>query len=436
MDTESLLDEHCPEAHQAPITGAAVDPQSGASITSDEWGTIAITRPGEDHPGLIFQPGDAIYGAVAVAPGGSLVAIGDEQGSVMVFKTWDGACVFEDLREGPSGKSRAMRAMNFNHQGTILATLSIDGIIRVFDIQRWERVANYQGYGGESIQFDEHGERLLVIDTLGQPKLIDMLSQEMIDLEMVAGGVRSATFTPDFRHVVAMGQGGITLIELPDGRIINSFTARQSSGMLNIVVSPNGEELGAVTGRSVHIFSLPELQPVRSEKHGAPEPTTAVLWDYRGVAVGGTDGMLHRPGAKPSLDPIVCVSGFGEHRVSIHGEKAAMWHKNRRKRPFSAKCNFIEVRVDRDGRLLAGLPDDGSGVKIFQAHTGRFLFDAGPETADTPKMEVGGHVFACMLANGGLRWFDIKNNKTLELPWVQGFSLSGGGTWIGAITPK
>ena len=149
---------------------------------------------------MIFQPGVEIYGAVAVSPGGSLVAAGDENGSIFVYKTWDGSCVFEDVRDGEAGAARAMRAVAFNPQGTVVATLSVDGIVRVFDIQRWERVANYQGYSGESIAFDEEGDRLLVIDTLAQPKLIDMLSQEIIDLEMVAGGVRVARFTPDFRH--------------------------------------------------------------------------------------------------------------------------------------------------------------------------------------------------------------------------------------------
>jgi WD40 repeat protein len=436
MENGSIVDQHCPEAHTAPITGAAYDSASGASITSDENGTIAITRGGEEHPNLIFAPGDVIYGAVAVAPGGSLVACGDESGSVYVFNTWDGTCVFEDVREGPQGQARAMRALAFNHQGTTLAALSIDGIIRVFDIQRWERIANYQGYGGESIQFDDVGERLLVIDTLGQPKLIDMMSAEMMDLEMVPGGVRKCVFTPDASHVVCMGQGGITLIELPDGRIVNSFTARGSSGMLNIVMSPDGDTLGAVTGRSVHVFTLPDLGPDSSDKHGAPEATTAAIWDWRGIAVGGTDGMMHRPGEKPSLSPIVACGGFGYHRVASHGDRVAVWHKNRRKRPFKAQKTFVEMRVDRGGKLLAGLPDDGTGVKVFQAHTGRHLFDAGEDTADTTKMEVGGHVFACMLPKGGMRWYDIKHNNVLELPWVQQFALSGGGTWIAAITPK
>jgi hypothetical protein len=41
-----------------------------------------------------------------------------------------------------------------------------------------------------------------------------------------------------------------------------------------------------------------------------------------------------------------------------------------------------------------------------------------------------------MLAGGGLWVYDLGKNTGYRLPWVQTFSLSGGGTWIGAITPK
>lgn len=432
----SLVDRYCASPHGAPLTAAAFDAQSGGSVTADEWGTVAITKPGDPWPGILFDMGSPVNGAVAICKGGALVAVGDDQGTLAVYKTWDGSCVFEDSKEGVAGQQRAMRAVAFNPQATIVASLSLDGIVRIFDIQRWERLANYQGFSGESIEFNDRGDRLLVIDTLGQPKLLDLMSQEQLDLEMVPGGVRVARFTPDGRHVVAIGQAGITLIGLPDGRIRNSFSARGSSGMQTVVLSPNGDQIAAITGRSIHTFSLPDLQPIGSEKHGAAEPTSAAVWDWRSVGVGGRDGLLHRPNQKPSLEPVVCCTGFGEHRVAVHGERVAVWAGSRQKRPFSAKKRFIEVKVDRDGRLLIGLPDDGSGVQVFEARTGRHLFDAGPDTSDTPKMEVGGSIVACMLTRGGLRWYDLRQNNVFELPWVTTFALSGSGTWLAVVTPK
>lgn len=432
----TLIDKFCASPHAAAIRAAAFDPQSSASITADAWGTVAITKPGDGYPGILFDMGSPVQGAVAVCRGGALVAVGDDNGTVAVYKTWDGSCVFEDTKEGPGGPARAMRALAFNPQATILASLSIDGIVRIFDIQRWERLANYQGFSGESIEFNEGGDRLLVIDTLGQPKLLDLMSQEQVDLEMVPGGVRVARFTPDGRHVVAMGQAGITLIGLPDGRIRNSFSARGSSGMLTVVVSPQGNAVAALTVRSVHTFALPGLTPESSEKHGAAEPTSAAYWDWRGVAVGGSDGVLHRPGARPSLQAVVCCTGFGEHRVAVHGERVAVWARNQQKRPFHARKRFVEVKIDRDGRLIIALPDDGDGVQVFEARTGRHLFDAGADTANTPKMEVGGSIVACMLSSGGLRWFDLRENNVFKLDWVSTFALSGSGTWLAVVTPK
>ncbi len=432
----SLVDQYCVNPHGAAITAAAYDGSTGARITADAWGTVAITRPGERWPSIVFDMDDAVHGAVAMSFGGSLAAVGDDAGTVAVYKTWDGECVFEDVREPPQGPARAFRALAFNPQGTILASLSIDGIIRIFDIQRWERLANYKGFGGESLAFDDRGDRLLTIDNLGQPKLIDLMSNEVIDLEMVPGGVRLARFTPDCRHVVAIGQAGITLIGLPDARIEASFSAQGSSGMIGVAMHPEGTQLAAITGRSVHTFSLPELEPVQSKRHGCPEPTTAAWWDDRGVIVCGADGRMYRPGARPTLGPVICCAGFGEHRAAVHGDTIAMWQHNRQKHPFPAQHNLVEARVDRDGRLLVGLPDDGSGVQVYEARTGRHLFDAGPDTANTPRMEVGGSVVACLLARGGLRWFDLKNNQVFELPWVRNFALSGSGTWLAVITPK
>lgn len=94
------------------------------------------------------------------------------------------------------------------------------------------------------------------------------------------------------------------------------------------------------------------------------------------------------------------------------------------------------MKIDRDGRIFCGLLADGNGVQVFDCRGGRFLFDAGADTADTVKMEVGGPIVAAMISSGGMRWWDLKNNSVFELDWVQHFALSGGGTWLGVTTPK
>ena len=436
MEETSLVDRFCPEPHNAPLTAAAYDPRSGTTITADSWGTVAIQFGGESAPGIIFDTGSPVFGAVAVSDGGTLVAVGDESGTIAAYKTDDGSCVFSDHREGEEGQERAMRAICFNPQGTIIATLAADGVIRVYDLQRWEQRASWGGFGGNSIAFDSHGDRILAIDHLGQPKLLDLLSQQSFDLDNISGGAQVARFTPEGNHVVVMGERGITILELPEGHIVNSFKARGSSGMLNLVIDPEGQEVSAVTERSIHRFALPDLDPIGSARHGAPEATDAAIWGPNGPAIGSTDGRLYSGNDTGFLPPVVCVGGFGDHRIAAHGSYLAVWTKNRRKRPFNSKYHFIETKIDRDGRLIIGLPDGDAGVQVFDARTGRHLFDSGPDTIDTPNMEVGGSIIACLLNDGGVRWYDLKSNQVFELPWVTTLALSGSGTWIGALTSK
>ncbi|MEN0060967.1 MAG: WD40 repeat domain-containing protein [Myxococcota bacterium] len=432
----SLVDRYCASPHTGPLTAAAYDPTSGALVTADDLGTVAITAPDDDFPSLIFGMGAPVLGAAAVSIGGDLVAVGDDDGTVAVYKTFDGSCAFEDLKEGPAGRARAMRALAFNPSGTILAALAADGIIRIYDLERWDRLANYQGFGGRTIEFHPEGDRLLVVDENGQPKLLDLLEQAQIDLEDLPMDIHTARFIQNGRGIAALGDRGITLFDTMEGRIQQSFSASSSSGILTLAVSPDDHAVAAVTGRSVHTFRLPGLEPKGSEKHGAKKPTYASFWDHRGVVVGGEDGVLHRPGSKPTLGPVLCCTGFGDHRVAVHGDRMAVWTKGRQRVPFLVKQPFVEVRIDRDGRLVAALSDDGEGVQAFEARTGRHLFGAGPDTADTPKMEVGGRILACMRSRGGLRWFDLAENSAFELDWVNTFALSGSGTWLAVVTPR
>ena len=60
----SLVDQFCPNVHDAPITAAAYDPWSGVIATADASGLVAVTRAGEASPGLLFQPGVGITGAI------------------------------------------------------------------------------------------------------------------------------------------------------------------------------------------------------------------------------------------------------------------------------------------------------------------------------------------------------------------------------------
>ena len=70
----SLVDQYCAEPHSGAISAAVCDPQSGATVTADDWGTVSITRPNERNPAFIYTMEAAVY-AVAISAGGALFVV-------------------------------------------------------------------------------------------------------------------------------------------------------------------------------------------------------------------------------------------------------------------------------------------------------------------------------------------------------------------------
>lgn len=430
---KSLVDQFCPNVHDAPITAADYDPESGTIATADADGVVAVQRPGESTPHLIFQPGVACMGALNLIRGGSLVAVGDEQGTIGVYRCEDGEAIFREEREGARGRVRAMRGVAISPEGSKLAAIAKDGLLRVWDLTRGERNA-WRGFSGDTVAFDPRGQRLLAMDTEGQPRLMDLMSLQALYMDKLQTPADRARFTHDGTMVIAAGQAGISLLRVADGALVASFATRGGSGIINLRQSPDGTQAAAVTHRSIHIFSLPDLKPTESRRHGAPNPTGAAYWSPAGIRVAGDDGLMHS-GGSGSAGPVTAVGGFGDHRLAVHRDRIIVWRGNQRALGFDAGHALREAHVDRDGRLVVAVPQHGP-VRVFNCQTGRLVFDGGPETSGAPEVAVGGTVVAVRRMNGGVRWWDLGHNSGFELRWPQAMALSHGGTWLGVVTPR
>ncbi|HJN72476.1 MAG TPA: WD40 repeat domain-containing protein [Myxococcota bacterium] len=431
----TLVDQFCPNVHDAPISAAACDPDSGVRVTADANGVVAVTRRGESAPGLVFQPGGPVSGALGLIRGGTLVAVGDDNGTIGVYRTDNGKPTFEELREGARGRVRAMRGCAISPTGGMLASIAIDGLIRLWDLEKGKREVAWQGFGGRSVAFDARGDRLLCVDQGGQPRLIDLRDREGLPMDRLQMPAHHAYFTRDGTHVVCSGAAGISLLRVVDGVLRTSFATRGGSGISNIVLSPDGRQVAAVTQRSVHVFGLPELNPAGSTKHGAPGAETgAAYWTTEGVAVGGSDGLMHDGGDK-GVPPVVAVAGFGTWRIAAHTDRIAVWSDNHRESFFPAKEKLERIIVDRDGRLVVAQPVRGP-ITVHSTRDGRVVFNGGPETSGAVDVAVGGSVICTQLRSGGVRWWDIRANRAFELKWPRAMALSGSGTWLGVVTPK
>ena len=429
---QSLVERFCPNVHDVAITAAAFDPSSGTVVTADSSGLVAVQRSGEASPRLVFSPGAAVNGAISVIRGGALIAVGDEAGTVGVYKTQDGEPVFLEEREGARGRVRAMRGLALNPEGSRLAAIAADGLLRVWDLTRNERNA-WRGFGGDTVSFDQRGERVLAIDDTGQPRLMDLTTLEALYMDKLQTPATKARFTPCGTMVLAGGAGSINLLRVSDGALIASFATQGGSGIQNLLTSPDGTQAAAVTQRSVHVFSLPGLQPVDSFRHGAPEPTGAGIWSAGGVRIAGSDGLMHG-GGSGSLGPVDKVTGIGAHRVLMHDDIASVWHGEERAGIFKINGSAQSLSISRAGRILV-VQTQGGPIQVYQSPSGKPLFDGGRETHGASHVAVGGDVVAVQLAEGGTRWWHLQQNRGFSLAWPTAMTLSGSGTWLGVVTP-
>jgi hypothetical protein len=431
----SLVDQFCPNVHDAPITAAVYDIASGAIATADAAGVVAVQRPGEATPGLIFQPGAAVQGALALVRGGSMVAVGDDNGTVGIYSTENGEEWFREDREGARGRVRAMRGLAMSPEGARLAAIAKDGHLRVWDLSTGERAGQWSGFSGASVAFGPRGTRLLSMDNRGQPRIMDLMRIESLPTERLQTPAQHARFTIDGTMIVAAGPAGLSLIRLVDGRLINSFAIKGGSGILNILLSPDGTRVGVVTQRSVHYFSLPDFQPLQpSLRHNAPSPTGAGLWLPEMVKVAGDDGLMHNGGSS-AAGAVRLVTGIGDARLVAHSDQVAVWKDGTRLGAMPSAGPLRQLHMDRDGQLAAFLPVRGP-VTVLELRSGEEMFNAGPDSVGATSIALGGTVLAVQMKKGGVRWWNLAYGKGFELEWPRAVALSGSGAWMGVITPR
>ena len=122
----------------------------------------------------------------------------------------------------------------------------------------------------------------------------------------------------------------------------------------NILIIGGGDGLA---GRFAHPSSLLRFprsrsRPARSRKatrRGGPvrRRSGEVLERQKAHEVRMVDdGRLHRAGAKPSLEAVVCCTRFGPYRVAAHGTSLVLWSDVRQNRPIQADRRFVEVKIE------------------------------------------------------------------------------------------
>jgi hypothetical protein len=432
----SLVEQYCPHIHEASISATVFEPYGQIKAVADQNGLVAVFRGSDVRPFLTVQMDDCVNNSLALTPQGSLLAIGDNQGNIKLIDLKTQHPVFEESRAGQRGRSRAFRSLSLSPTGSKLAAISIDGILRVWDLITGKR-QNFRGFGGSSLEFDARGDRLLLIGQDNQPKLFDLPRSEVIPLAKATTLVEHASFSRDGTFIFAAGPGGFIVFQMSTLQIINGKAAQKSSGIVSIAIHPTENKVAAFTKRSTYVMTCPELEIYDNFRHGSPNVTNTAIWDHNDIWIGGSDGILHSRQNNIGIPPTHISNGIGEFRITAHSNIVSVWQQNQRQHLFGVKEHIKEAMITRNGRFLV-LNYEQTNVQVFQVHNQKMILQGPPDTQDSKKVLISPKTIAVELKRGGCYWWNFKSSSSqgMQINWARNIALTGGGNWLGVVTPE
>jgi WD40 repeat protein len=225
---------------------------------------FSVLRGAGQKPELIVQTGHSAHvNAVALSPDGSILASSSKDGTIKLWNVATGA----QLRTfyGGGGYSVA-----FNHDGTLIAAGSSDGVVRLWDVSTGVEVRTLGRSSNllSTVAFSRDGKSLAsIVSTkeVSSPivKLWDFSTGS--ELRSFPGnGLNWIAFSPDGKFLA--GSGVSNTIKLWD---ISTGTELRTLSGLAFVFSPDGKTLATISVSNINFTGPP----------GAIPNGTIKLWD-------------------------------------------------------------------------------------------------------------------------------------------------------------
>ena len=432
----ALVERFKPQIHQHPITAATFDPHSQSKATADEQGHVVVYRGSPPRPFHSFDMGTTIQGSMAIAQGGERLAVGDNNGSIVVVNLNTTAPIFEEKRDGARGKGRAFRSIALNPSGTIVAALSKDNIVRVWNLQTGDR-QNFKGFMGSSIQFDMRGERLLLIGEDGQPKLLHLNRQEIFPFQKPFSPIEHLCFSSDFQHIFAAGPGGFIVYQTATLQIVNGQAAQKMSGVVSIAPHPFENKVAMFSKRSAYLIDVPSLEITDQFAHGAPEPTNSGLWTHEGVSIGGGDGIMHSRQGESALPPTTGVFACGEYRMLIHHNQLTIFTQKGQQSHVSMPHPILDAKISRNGQVIVvSYVHHPIQAYQFKNQEPMKILDGPSDTVNPKSIWCSPSAVAVERQHEGCYWWNFQTGQGLQIEWAKNITLTEGGKWLGVVTPQ
>ncbi|MGE3853879.1 MAG: WD40 repeat domain-containing protein, partial [Planctomycetota bacterium] len=248
------------------------------------------------------------------------------------------------------GHSAWVRSLAFSHDGRLLASGSLDGTARLWDVVSHRQVAAITDHVAvvHAVAFSPDGKLLATGSSDRTLRLRDMDAGRPVGAPITwESGIAAMAFSPDGRHIVAgLFNGVVRVHDVLANRPVGQFTGHKSA-VLGVAIAPDGK--WAATGsedRTVCIISLPECREMAQlQALDQGVSALAISPDGRWIACGSLDASVR-----------IYNAVTREERLRLEGHEGMT----------------LSLDFSPDGRLLASASRDGT-VRLWNVADGREL---------------------------------------------------------------